>query len=1203
MAMRFKASCCALMLLVTAAAQATITAQAATPARRLSARLVAGSHVVHRPSRARRARGARTRRRTQVDGATLFGLPTLKAAVAGLPARRERSTKRVIRARLHTLSASLYGPLLMGDQAVESGPDENGPGMAEAFPFTAGASGPTASMTVYVDAHTSAAKLIVGLYTSVGGQPGSLIATGSLASPHASAWDTVTIGSTAITSGHQYWVAVLGTGGMLYFRDRDGGPCDSVNSSQSNLQSLASSWTTGAAWNTCPISAFVSASPSVVTPVPVNTAAPALSGTSVQGQTLTSSAGSWTNGPTSYRYAWEHCATTGSNCTSIAGAAASSYALQASDTGDTIRSQVTATNAGGSATATSAASSVVTAPPVSKPVNTGAPTISGTLQQGDLLTESHGTWTNSPTSYAYQWEDCSTTGGSCAPISGATNQTHMLTASDAGHAIVVMESAFNAGGAGTPIASAASPVVDSAAPTASFTDSPSAPVPGSTVQFDASASTCAAAPCTYSWADDPPSGGTWPLGTGQTMAFTFQNVGTKYVTLTVTDALSQTATVEHDVVVSASTVAPPTDTAVPAVSGTTQQGQTLTASTGTWTGSPTSYAYQWQDCDTSGNSCIAINGATSSTYMLASGDVGETVRAQVTATNSGGSASATSAQTAAIAGAASPAPVNTASPVVSGSSTVGQTLSASAGTWTNNPTSEAYQWQLCSPSCADIAGATAASYPLISADQGDTLDVVVTASNAGGSASATSAASAVVVASSGGGGGSLTDTALPVIHGYTTPNSELFATNGTWTGSPTSYTYQWKDCDASGGNCIDATHTTGYTGDPCSATAFCYVVGSGDVGDTLELVVTAHSASGTATATATSAGVGPAATSEPVTCALTTAAGTDSTYVAGVTDGDHNDGSCWGQHTGITGATGCTEAQIVAQSPAQCGPPDITHVSGDQNYSSPNTVVANAYITGCVSVQSTATNFTMRDVLIYSNDQNCENNASNAQVSTWGDGNTTSVPTGVLLEDTEVDGLDQGVEQDGSLNDFGVIMGVGGTAMRDNVHGFAKLLTVSGAAGGTMTVQDTFLHDPNQTYNDSYDCTTAGGDHYDAHENDIWGDSASYVDIQHVYASGVGAGDCLTSPMTFISDFGAPTNDTINDSFMDGGGAPGGGRPDMYAGKSGSCGTDITVTNDAFSSNSMSPITEWAPGNSGNVWTGNTVPESGVTIPDPGNSC
>ncbi len=80
----------------------------------------------------------------------------------------------------------------------------------------------------------------------------------------------------------------------------------------------------------------------------------------------------------------------------------------------------------------------------------------------------------------------------------------------------------------------------------------------------------------------------------------------------------------------------PTSTAPPIVSGTPQQGQMLTASTGTWSGSPTSYAYQWRRCDAGGSNCAAITAATSSVYLVQPADVGGRLVARVTASNAGG---------------------------------------------------------------------------------------------------------------------------------------------------------------------------------------------------------------------------------------------------------------------------------------------------------------------------------------------------------------------------------------------------------------------------------------------------------------------------------------------------------------------------------------------------------------------------------------
>ena len=81
----------------------------------------------------------------------------------------------------------------------------------------------------------------------------------------------------------------------------------------------------------------------------------------------------------------------------------------------------------------------------------------------------------------------------------------------------------------------------------------------------------------------------------------------------------------------------------PVVSGTSRDGQVLTATAGTWSGTgPFTYGYEWQRCDAAGNNCVAIPGATGSTYELTAADVGHTVRTGVTATNALGSDTSTS---------------------------------------------------------------------------------------------------------------------------------------------------------------------------------------------------------------------------------------------------------------------------------------------------------------------------------------------------------------------------------------------------------------------------------------------------------------------------------------------------------------------------------------------------------------------------------
>ena len=281
---------------------------------------------------------------------------------------------------------------------------------------------------------------------------------------------------------------------------------------------------------------------------------------------------------------------------------------------------------------------------------------------------------------------------------------------------------------------------DGVKPVASFTYSPSEPVTGQVVTFDGSRSTCASTPCAYVWSDDGadgPGGASWPLGNGQVLTFTFHVVGTKYVRLTVTDALGRTSTTEQDVTVASSQQLPvaPANTVAPAITGTPQEGQTLTASNGTWTGTtPISYTYAWSD------------GATGATDTLTSADVGKSLTVEVTATNSAGQSSATSASVGPVTPLPPPplAPTNTQPPVISGTAHQGDTLTVTNGTWTGTaPISYGVAWS---------DGTTGSSDTLSAADVGQTITATVTASNSAGSTQATSASVGPVTAQSSGGG-------------------------------------------------------------------------------------------------------------------------------------------------------------------------------------------------------------------------------------------------------------------------------------------------------------------------------------------------------------------------------------------------------------------------------------------------------------------
>jgi hypothetical protein len=301
---------------------------------------------------------------------------------------------------------------------------------------------------------------------------------------------------------------------------------------------------------------------------------------------------------------------------------------------------------------------------------------------------------------------------------------------------------------------------------------------------------------------------------------------------------------------------PPKNTAPPTISGTAQQGQTLTASVGNWTGQVTAYAYQWLRCNASGAGCAPIGGATASTYVLAAADVGFTIRVAVTASSTSGSATAQSTQTGVVQPPPTP-PANTSPPTISGTAQDGQTLTAGTGTWTGTaPIAYAYQWLRCDGSganCAALAGATASGYVVASADVGSTLRVAVTASNAGGSTSARSSQTAVVVAAPPA------NTSPPTISGIAQDGQTLTAGAGTWSGTPPlSFAYQWLHCDTSGAACVTI----------IGATATTYALTMADDGFTMRVAVTATNSAGSASAqSAATAVVVEPGTADPVVAA------------------------------------------------------------------------------------------------------------------------------------------------------------------------------------------------------------------------------------------------------------------------------------------------------------------------------------------------
>ena len=193
----------------------------------------------------------------------------------------------------------------------------------------------------------------------------------------------------------------------------------------------------------------------------------------------------------------------------------------------------------------------------------------------------------------------------------------------------------------------------------------------------------------------------------------------------------------------------PTNSALPAVTGTAQEGKQLTATTGTWTGTGAiTYAYQWYRCSPTGAQCASIHGATGATYTLVAKDTAQTMALTVHATDTTGTASAHADVLGPIAGKATSL-VATAQPAVTGSAVQGQLLTVSVGTWSTTPASYTYAWQRCNANgriCTPIAAATSSTYTVTATDAGHALVAIVQATAGGTTQAAWSTASATATA-------------------------------------------------------------------------------------------------------------------------------------------------------------------------------------------------------------------------------------------------------------------------------------------------------------------------------------------------------------------------------------------------------------------------------------------------------------------------
>jgi hypothetical protein len=147
--------------------------------------------------------------------------------------------------------------VLVGDDVVESNADSADPGWAEAFVYTANASGTVTRLSVFLASNNEATKVMLGLYSNAAGnKPGTLLTSGTIASPVAGIWNSVGVSSASVTGGTTYWLALMSPTGAGTVRFFDGSESSAQASSQTTLTTLPSTWSSGESWTNSPASIY-----------------------------------------------------------------------------------------------------------------------------------------------------------------------------------------------------------------------------------------------------------------------------------------------------------------------------------------------------------------------------------------------------------------------------------------------------------------------------------------------------------------------------------------------------------------------------------------------------------------------------------------------------------------------------------------------------------------------------------------------------------------------------------------------------------------------------------------------------------------------------------------------------------------------------------------------------------------------------------
>lgn len=510
--------------------------------------------------------------------------------------------------------------------------------------------------------------------------------------------------------------------------------------------------------------------------------------------------------------------------------------------------------------------------------------VSGTPSRGSVLILNSGNWVGNPLPVVSRtWFRCNNPSAGlsenlpegCTAISGATSLTYTPTPSDVGRYILAGVRVSNSAGfvlvyTGTTSAIKAPPTLSKV----QLVTGPSAvgstltttigtwlgsPAPELAIQWQRcnaklSAGAVAQSVCLNI---DGGNSGTYTLSTSDVGKFIRSAIVATNDGGSVTSFSATTAT---------AVLQRPILSSTPAISGSAVLAQTLTSTNGTWSASPLPvFTRAWYRCTqeveasaTAHPSCSIISGATAATYKPVARDIGMFLAVAIKARNSAGESTSFSATSAAVRA----LPTSTVAPRVTGSYVVGNTISATSGTWTGFPTpAVSLMWQRCTSSlavgnrtatnCVAIDGATSAQYQLSDDDAGKYLRVVVSAVNQAATTFAHSATSTQILKRP-----TLLQEPSILGPGGFKIRATLTATNGSWSGVPTiAYRQQWYRCI--GENPAAATLQVGCTL-ISGATRGTYVPVSADLGSFLIVSIEAKNSASTVTRfSATTARISP----------------------------------------------------------------------------------------------------------------------------------------------------------------------------------------------------------------------------------------------------------------------------------------------------------------------------------------------------------